>query len=218
MAKKETYPTHEKVFTNPLIQKEIKVRITFTDPILGSQPNDELIYRTFIATKAPDAQSIEEEVAAIGVNEVEEKGTTVFHQLPDGTNCLRFHQVEGFFKEACSDIGRVKATKSGELKAHKKVISGNVFVKPTMIPISTNENTKIFQRPLRAETAQGPRVSLASSVMVVEGATAEFTIGLLNPALEETVLEWLTFGELKGLGQWRNGGYGRFTYEIVSVA
>ena len=31
------------------------------------------------------------------------------------------------------------------------------------------------------------------------------------PALLE---EWLTYGSDRGLGQWRNGGYGAFRYEI----
>jgi hypothetical protein len=26
--------------------------------------------------------------------------------------------------------------------------------------------------------------------------------------------EWLDYGALRGLGQWRNAGYGAFTYEV----
>jgi hypothetical protein len=37
----------------------------------------------------------------------------------------------------------------------------------------------------------------------------------MDEKLEDTVMEWLDFGELNGLGQWRNGSYGRFTYEII---
>lgn len=28
-------------------------------------------------------------------------------------------------------------------------------------------------------------------------------------------MEWLDYGKLRGLGQWRNSGKGRFTYEIL---
>lgn len=30
------------------------------------------------------------------------------------------------------------------------------------------------------------------------------------------VLEWLDYGKLRGIGQWRNSGKGRFTYQILS--
>ncbi len=30
---------------------------------------------------------------------------------------------------------------------------------------------------------------------------------------ESLVREWLTYGRLRGLGQWRNSGKGRFTFE-----
>lgn len=32
---------------------------------------------------------------------------------------------------------------------------------------------------------------------------------------EAVVMEWLDYGQLKGLGQWRNASWGRFRYEIV---
>lgn len=28
-------------------------------------------------------------------------------------------------------------------------------------------------------------------------------------------MEWLDYGKLRGLGQWRNSGKGRFTYELL---
>ena len=33
---------------------ELKVRLTFIDDILGGNPGDEDIYRTYIGSKAPD--------------------------------------------------------------------------------------------------------------------------------------------------------------------
>lgn len=53
--------------------KELKVRITFTEEVLGSQCADKEIHRTYIASKAPDAPSREDEVATLGVDAVEEK-------------------------------------------------------------------------------------------------------------------------------------------------
>lgn len=42
--------------------KQIKVKLTFTEGILGTSPGNEDIYREYIAGKAPDAASIEEEL------------------------------------------------------------------------------------------------------------------------------------------------------------
>jgi len=33
---------------------------------------------------------------------------------------------------------------------------------------------------------------------------------------ETALREWLDYGKLKGFGQWRNSGKGRFSYEIIS--
>ena len=65
--------------------KEIKVRLTFTEPILGTSPADPDIYRKFIGSKAPDAASVEDEVASLGADTVAEKAMTVFPRLDDGT-------------------------------------------------------------------------------------------------------------------------------------
>lgn len=58
--------------------KEMKVRLTFTEEILGTASNDKEIHAEYIASKAPDAPSKEEEIEAIGVEGVIEKGMTVF--------------------------------------------------------------------------------------------------------------------------------------------
>ena len=43
----------------------------------------------------------------------------------------------------------------------------------------------------------------------------EFDIKLLNDSLKGVVEEWLNYGELRGISQWRNSGKGRFTWESV---
>ena len=80
----------------------MRVKLTFMDDILGTAPSDPEIHRSYIASKAPDAMSTEEEVAALGVDEVTEKGMTVFHKDADGNPVLWNYQIKGFFKSACS--------------------------------------------------------------------------------------------------------------------
>lgn len=68
--------------------KEIHVRLTFIEGLLGTSPANEDLYRDFIGSKSPDAASVEEEVSALGVEAVLEKGKTVFPRLEDGTPFL----------------------------------------------------------------------------------------------------------------------------------
>ena len=52
-------------------------------------------------------------------------------------------------------------------------------------------------------------------VSVPEGSTAEFEIQCLDPKLEDMVRECLDYGAMRGLGQWRNSGKGRFVWDLL---
>ena len=195
--------------------QELKVKLTMIEPILGTAANDKEIHANFIASNAPDAPSREEEIEAVGVDEVIEKAMTVFSRTESGLPMLWDYQIKGFFKDACGSLKRVPGTHSNKLKAYKKEIDGLIFVAERQIPILTGEPITSCQRPLRAQTAQGERVSLANSEQIAAGATMEFTVQILKDDLKASVLEWLDYGRLRGLGQWRNSGKGRFTYEII---
>ena len=91
---------------------KLKFRITFTDDLLGTCSGNADIHREFIASKAPDAQKIEDEVAALGVEGVEEKTMTIFPKLQDGTPFLWDYQIRGFFKEICGAMRGTEGTKS----------------------------------------------------------------------------------------------------------
>lgn len=205
--------------------KTIQVKIKFIEPILGTAPANPDIYRDFIGSKAPDAMSVEDEVAALGVDEVAEKGMTVFPRNADGQPIIWDYQVKGFFKDACSMLARVggkgedgkkrKVNESSKLTAFKKVIDGLIFVQPRQIPITFDGDMGICQRPLRAQTMQGERVALAMSEEIPAGAELRFDVVCLADENEAAVREWLDYGILRGLGQWRNSGKGRFVYEIT---
>ena len=195
--------------------KELKVKITFVEPILGSASANPDIHREFIASKAPDAEGREEEVAALGVDAVEKKEMTVFPRTEDGRPCLWDYQIRGFFKHACSMLKNVKGTESSNIKAYKKYIDGLVFVNERKIPLMFEGEIGNCQRPLRAQTAQGERIALANSEMCPAGTTAEFTVKCLQDGLLDAVREWMDYGSLNGLGQWHNSGMGRFTWEEI---
>ena len=43
--------------------KQIRVRLTFISEILGTQPGNQAIHSTYVASKAPDAEKMADEVA-----------------------------------------------------------------------------------------------------------------------------------------------------------
>lgn len=197
--------------------KTLEVKLTFTEEVLGTSPSNEEIYRDFIGTKAPDAQTVEEEVKALGVDAVVEKGMTVFARDEDGKPALYDYHIKGHFKDACSMLKKATGSKSAAVKAHKKMIDGLVFVSPRLITLNIPEGQEmgVCQRPLRAQTAQGERVALAMSESVPAGTTCEMEITCLTDGDVQYVKEWLDYGRLRGIGQWRNSGCGRYTWELI---
>ena len=195
--------------------KELKVRCTLTDEALGTTPADPKIHETYVAGKAPDAETMEEEIAAAGVEEVMEKSMTIFPKLPDGTPFIWDYQLRGFFKDAIGMLRRVEGMKCAKLKNYKKVVDGLLFVAERQVPFRVNGKIGDCQRPLRAETLQGPRTAIAHSETIPAGSSFEFTIQLLDAGLEDAVRECLDYGALRGIAQWRNAGKGRFTWEEI---
>lgn len=196
---------------------KLKFRITFTDDLLGTCSGNADIHREFIASKAPDAQKIEDEVAALGVEGVEEKTMTIFPKLQDGTPFLWDYQIRGFFKEICGAMRGIEGTKSSKVKAYKKKVDNTVFVEPREIPLDLHGmQIDNCQRPLRAQTMQDERIALANSEVCPEGTSCEFTVVCMIDSDVDLVREWLEYGSYKGIGQWRNSGKGRFTFEEIT--
>ena len=195
--------------------KKLKVKVTFTEEILGTASNDKEIHKEFIASKAPDAPSLEEEVAAVGAESIFEKGMTVFPKNAEGKPIAWDYQLKGYFKDACGMLRKVDKSECSKITSYKKQIDGLIFVSPRKIPIEFDGDMGICQRPLRAQTAQGERVALASSESIPAGATMTFDIMLMVPGHEKAIREMLDYGKLRGFGQWRNSGKGRFDYEIL---
>lgn len=196
--------------------KEMKVRLEFFEEVLGTASSDPEIHEKYIASNAPDAPSRKEEVEALGAEEVFEKSMTVFPRLDDGTPFLWDYQIKGFFKDSCGMLRKVKDKASSKIKAYKKEIDGLIFVKEREIPFIFDGEMGICQRPLRASTAQGERIALSSSETVPAGAKIEFTIQYMVDSDLAAICEWLDYGELRGIGQWRNSGKGRFKWHDIT--
>ena len=201
--------------------KEMKVRIKFTDTILGTKPADPEIHSRFVASKAPDAKTIAQELAAheASIEDVEERTKTIFHKMEDGTPFIEAYQVKGFFKEAARTLKKVPGTLTSKTTAYLKKVDNFIFVSPDnlalLMPIDLDLTATDCQRPLRASTPQGERVALAHSEEAPAGTTIEFTVKCLIDGDLDLVREWLDYGALKGMGQWRNSGRGRFEWEEI---
>lgn len=288
---------------------DFPIRFRTNTMMLGTMPNNPDIYREYVASKAPDAKTMEDEIAQSSVEDVVSKGTTVFPKgkflktadnvfydpnydiIPEGLDLeevivpfMWAYQWRGSFKESISMLQRAsgkksKAAKAAEAKevaeeikesnediaeqlglhveeapkkrgrkkksdtasaeakedttkfaaskitAYKKTVDGNWFIKQARIPLlvpetyvddygvvhktyDENGNLPTFTRPVRADTMQGPRVTLVCSEFVPAGTEGYMTIRLLNPADLDAMLETLDYKAFVGMLQWRGGGKG----------
>ena len=198
----------------------MKVRLTLIEEMLGTASANPDIHKEFIASKSADAERADEELRALHADELAEKAKTVFPKDDDGTPILWDYQIKGFIKEAVGILLELDSTeiKVGKTKVtkwtFKRIVDNYVFVGPRKIRLSEAVSGDCV-RPLRADTMKGERVSLATSEKVPAGTTLDVEIRTLSPALDDLIVRCLDYGQLKGLGQWRNSGKGRFTWEEV---
>lgn len=200
------------------------IHIDFIDDVLGTAPGDPDIHGSYVSSKAPDAATKEEEIAAIGEDEFRAKGKTIFPTDKDGTPIFFTYQIKGFFKSACSAQRTLKGTLSSKVKAYKKKVDLQIFVYPDADDPSgrkvrihtTKAGVGECQRPLRAETMQGPRVAIADSESIEKGSWIEFDVVVLDEGDWDLVKEWLDYGRFNGLGQWRNSGKGAFVWHEIN--
>lgn len=204
----------------------LDVAITFDEPLLGSASGNLELHEEFIAAKAPTIESAKEEMDALQVAEEIQKASTIFPKDETGL-FLYDYQWRGFFKEALGvlvELGEVTGCTKWTLK---KAVDSLVFVRPRRIYLLQPDGTpwkaapETLQRPLRCETMKGERVALARSETLPAGTQAKFSVSLF--AVTNGKSKWrlteadlkaaLDYGAFKGMGQWRSGGFGRFSWK-----
>lgn len=207
--KKESKKEKEKV-AEPIT---MKVKLEFTEPLLGTLPGDEKLAEEYVMRKHPDGVAQEDEKKSL--SEEMKKFTSYFARNSKEEPILWDYQIKGFFKDACSMMRRVAQV--DELTAHKKIIDGLIFVTPRQIELKLPPGGKLafMERPLRISTPKGERTALARSEMAPAGTKVQIEILLLKPSLKKYVINWLDYGILRGLGQWRNSGMGRFKWHAI---
>lgn len=188
------------------------VEIELVEPLLGTVPKNKQVYAAYIAAKAADLELIEEEVKT--VQEVEEKGWTGYHADELGP-FLYNYAIRGFLCEAARTVKQF-----GALKQLQDKFKRFCFVTPRRIRLPSPEADKPFavlERPLRAMTAQGPRVTVTRSDVIPAGTRIKFKLEVLEGSgiTKGCIEKVLSYGKYMGLGQWRSGGYGQF--EVVKL-
>lgn len=172
---------------------EYDVEFKFISPLLGTAATNKRIYRDFIASKA--MATVNGNVPHLPIEEAEliqendTPGMTGFlRDEATGRPVLSAHMIKGYLKEACSAMREVKHTKAAKLTAYKSKLNRFVFVNPRFIPIQYVGEITLNERPLRAETAQGPRVTLACSEQI-ERASIAFTLRVIGESITEDILK-----------------------------
>ena len=207
--------------------EKMTIRVTFTEPLLGTRPADPELHARFVASKAPDAKTMAQELAdhEVSVEDMEERQKTIFMKMEDGTPFLYSYMLSGYLKETASALRKVPGTESSKRRAFKKLLDNNVFVRghvkgkprvmPLYMPIDLDLTSTDNQRPLRASTPQGERVALAHSEEAPAGTYFECDVYCDNKADMDWIRELLDRGAWKGMGQWRNAGFGMFEWEEI---
>lgn len=186
-------------------------KIVLITEMLGTAPMNPHIYDDYVASKRPVdvVATAETEEESKYVENMDEKGLTGFRKDENGL-FIYDYMVKGFLKNA----GNVLKDNIG-IKALRSKIEDVVFISPRIIYLDKEKADGILERPLMANTPQGKRVALARSEYVNSGTKISFSISMFaHKEVTWSVIDTLMeYGQYLGLGQFRNGGYGRFIRE-----
>jgi len=198
-----------------------RLKVILETELLGSQTTRK-IATEFLAKKS-GFEIPDDEIESLP--EALERATTVFHRDEKGEPVLWDYQIKGFLKESA----RLLSGHDGLPKNLRAKVGNYLFISPRCVALIApdgdgqpcSELIDVLERPLRAQTALGERVAIASSELLPAGVWfgCGLTVILAGKAedqvTEEVLRQLLDYGFWKGLLQWRSGGYGRFRYELV---
>lgn len=161
--------------------------------------------------------------------ELDTKATTVFFWNKEkNLPCIGDHMIYGFLKAAAEAIARTKADKKrGQVMTTASYTQSmiNQYIKCDQEFLTADRDIRraedgapiYLHRSLRAMTAQGPRVALAKSEVLPAGTQFTFKLQVMKecPLKGEHLAELFNYGQVCGLGQWRNSRRGTFTYTMT---
>lgn len=190
----------------------------FGPTLAAAQDEEAAVYvpRAWTDPKAARARAKTDAEAAVDEDHVADEHPQQMTLFPSDAHgpFLWDYQVRGHLKE----VGNIAKTDFGIPNMRAKLAAGLV-VRPRRIYLH-GQRTEPVVRPLRAQTPQGLQTAIAASEGMMAGATATFYLGrlpIMDAKITEDVLrELLDWGEIRGFGQWRTGGWG--IYEVLEWA
>jgi hypothetical protein len=211
-------------------------RITGRHSLLGSVVTDPKVFTNYLASKCTNDEDRAAAMASLtqlpeGDDEAPIKPTGFYRHAEHGWPILKDYQIKGFLKAAASALadqtGLCQATSKVDKFVRVTAVDGGrdlVITRPITGEVVT-EPDGYNERPLRATTMKGPRTSLAVSEEITDWSV-EFVVQVIDnkgtakskPLTMDVIQECLEYGIINGLLQWRNAGYGAFTYEAISDA
>lgn len=196
-------------------------QLTGLTRILGAQAANPKVRTEYIASKAATLQKGQEETDKLPEG-FEEKGLTVFLR-DEGVLCLSDYVIKGYLKEALNALKSQIGIVAPASKVDNFVLITPAYLRFAKEGVPVTAPDEVFERPLRAMTMQGPRVSVSASETIGAGWELTFEITLLDSPSSpkskaltfDVIEEALDYGAFKGLGQWRNGQNGRFVWKRI---
>lgn len=216
-----------------MLSYKYHVRLTLVEEMLGTVPKNPQVFKDFVQSKALEKGLISAEEAKAEVATVEkeeERGWTGFMQDDNGLFIYNY-VLRGFLKAASKSLKDQLG-----LDRYKSKLSTSVFVDavggpgPNSRRIYLTRDGKnvtspdsMFERPLRSEDGPGgPRTALLRSDLIEPGTQLAFQVEVIadcaNEFNEDSLTELFNYGRFSGLGQFRNGGFGRFVAEVTPDA
>ena len=215
-------------------KEKLHITLTFTEPLLATASGNPELHRDFIAARASEFKGDERNAEALAKEEIETlpdaeemigKASTVFHR-DDGGLFIYDYAIRGHIKEQLGSLCQLGEFQKLSVWTFKKACDCCIFVDPRRVRLFRNGSAILvpdgtLQRPLRASTMRGDRVALANSEYVEAGSSCSFEISLLvssnqrsawHEITTDILLKCFEMGERTGVGQWRSGGYGRYTF------
>jgi len=201
----------------------LRVRLSYTEPVLGGIPKDPKIVKAWI--DAQNKEKVEEERAKIAeatiedleeaASEKEAKGWTTFRKDEKGIYFPAYYFI-AMLKEAANINKDILGIKNFKSKFVERVYVMNRRVYPD--PLKPKEDG-IYERPVRAMTMQGPRVSLKKSDYI-----EDFSVNLMFRCLHDPgkngfetdiLVKLLEYCRYAGFGENRPQGFGTFEIDHI---
>jgi hypothetical protein len=210
--KKEKYMKETTLPLKQSFRQRRAYEIKLETNMLGTVALARDIWEKYIKSKQPEPMPGGDPEVAENIEEAMERGKTGFFKDENGLFILEY-MIKGFLKDSGNTLKDILG-----IKALKSKIDNFVFIVPRQIYFGKMEPDGEFERPIRVMTPIGQRVSIARSDYVNAGTSLKFSITLLKhkEITWNTIDTILANGQYMGLGQFRNGGFGRFSVTSVS--